>query len=104
MEEKGRSACLKEWLNCSCLFGRIRMEQLMAITQEETEHLRRKEVACKSRQLLGVVRSKKDLVPVEMYGISGNHVGDALSRTHSCCVAWCSGAELQGLALHTYHS
>lgn len=35
--------------------GRIRMEQLMAITQEETEQLRRREVACKSRQDLGEV-------------------------------------------------
>lgn len=76
----------------------------MAITQEETEHLRRKEVACKSRQLLGVVRCKKDLVPLEMHGIGDNHVGDALSHTHSCCVAWCSGAELQRIALHVYHS
>jgi len=38
----------------------------MAITQEETEHLRRREVACKSRQLCGVVKCKKDLVPLEM--------------------------------------
>lgn len=36
--------------------GRIRMEQLMAITQEETEQLRRREVACKSRQLCGEMR------------------------------------------------
>uniref|UniRef100_A0A8B9FW72 Leucine rich repeat and sterile alpha motif containing 1 n=1 Tax=Amazona collaria TaxID=241587 RepID=A0A8B9FW72_9PSIT len=44
--------CLKKWLNCSCLFNRIRMEQLMAITQEETEQLRRKEVAAAMQQML----------------------------------------------------
>ncbi|NXX02061.1 LRSM1 ligase, partial [Larus smithsonianus] len=42
----------REWLNSSCLFGRIRMEQLMAITQEETEHLRRREVASAMQQML----------------------------------------------------
>lgn len=29
--------------------SRIRMEQLMSITQEETENLRRREIACESR-------------------------------------------------------
>lgn len=43
------------------------MEQLMAITQEETEHLRRREVACKSKQLFGVSQCKKDLVPLEIH-------------------------------------
>lgn len=76
----------------------------MAITQEETEHLRRREVACKSRQLFGVVRCKKDLVPLEMRRLGDNLRGDALSHTHSCCVAWCSGAELQGVALRVCHS
>lgn len=66
MEENWGGAGLQEWLSWSCLFGRIRMEQLMAITQEETERLRRREVACKSRQLSGLVRCKKDLVPLEM--------------------------------------
>lgn len=30
-------------------FSRIRMEQLMSITQEETENLRRREIACESQ-------------------------------------------------------
>lgn len=37
---------LNKWVAC---FSRIRMEQLMSITQEETENLRRREVACESR-------------------------------------------------------
>uniref|UniRef100_A0A8C9EQP4 Leucine rich repeat and sterile alpha motif containing 1 n=1 Tax=Pavo cristatus TaxID=9049 RepID=A0A8C9EQP4_PAVCR len=50
--EDNQSASLKEWLNYSCLLARIRMEQLMAITQEETEHLRRREVASAMQQML----------------------------------------------------
>uniref|UniRef100_A0A8C8SZ91 Leucine rich repeat and sterile alpha motif containing 1 n=1 Tax=Pelusios castaneus TaxID=367368 RepID=A0A8C8SZ91_9SAUR len=37
---------------CTCFFPRIRMEQLMAITQEETEQLRRREVASAMQQML----------------------------------------------------
>lgn len=38
---------LNKWTGCC---SRIRMEQLMSITQEETENLRRREIACESQR------------------------------------------------------